>query len=42
MLAGNPDKAESDGTYWKATSKWNPSEDVMYYVTWSEGLDLDY
>ena len=33
-----PDKAESDGVIGKATLSWNKSEDVMYYVTWSEGF----
>ena len=36
--AGNPDKAVSDGTIVKATAKWTPSDDVMYYVTYSEGF----
>ena len=35
---GYPDKAETDGVIGKATLSWNPSEDVMYYVTWSEGF----
>ena len=33
-----PDKAVSDGVIGKATLAWNKSEDVMYYVTWSEGF----
>jgi outer membrane receptor protein involved in Fe transport len=33
-----PDKAESDGVIGKATLSWNKSDDVMYYVTWSEGF----
>ena len=33
-----PDKAESDGVIGKATLSWNVSNDVMYYVTWSEGF----
>ena len=33
-----PDKAESDGVIGKATLAWNKSDDVMYYVTWSEGF----
>jgi outer membrane receptor protein involved in Fe transport len=37
---GYPDKAETDGVIGKATLSWNPTEDTMYYVTWSEGLDL--
>ena len=35
---GYPDKAETDGVIGKATLSWNPSEDIMYYVTWSEGF----
>ena len=35
---GYPDKAETDGLIGKATVSWNPQEDVMYYVTWSEGF----
>ena len=35
---GYPDKAKSDGTIGKITYSWNPSEDIMYYVTWSEGF----
>ena len=33
-----PDKAATDGVIGKATYSWNPSEDLMYYVTWSEGF----
>ena len=35
---GYPDKAISDGVIGKVTYSWNPSEDRMYYVTWSEGF----
>ena len=35
---GYPDKAKSDGTIGKVTYSWNPSEDIMYYLTWSEGF----
>ena len=35
---GYPDKAKSDGVIGKVTYSWNPSDDVMYYVTWSEGF----
>ena len=35
---GYPDKAASDGVIGKATLAWNKSEDVMMYVTWSEGF----
>jgi outer membrane receptor protein involved in Fe transport len=33
-----PDKAKTDGVIGKATYSWNPSDDLMYYVTWSEGF----
>ena len=35
---GYPDKAETDGVIGKATLSWKPTEDIMYYVTWSEGF----
>ena len=35
---GYPDTAQSDGVIGKITYAWNPSEDIMYYVTWSEGF----
>ena len=35
---GYPDKAKTDGTIGKVTYSWNPSDDVMYYLTWSEGF----
>ena len=35
---GYPDTAGSDGVIGKITYSWNPSEDLMYYVTWSEGF----
>ena len=35
---GYPDKAETDGVIGKVTYSWKPSEDKMYYVTWSEGF----
>ena len=38
MLDGYPDTAQTDGIIGKATLELNPSEDVMYYVTWSEGF----
>ena len=34
----HPDKAETDGVIGKVTYSWNTSEDIMYYVTWSEGF----
>jgi len=33
-----PDKAETDGVIGKATLSWNVNEDVMTYLTWSEGF----
>ena len=35
---GYPDKAETDGIIGKATLSWKPSDDLMYYLTWSEGF----
>jgi outer membrane receptor protein involved in Fe transport len=35
---GYPDKAETDGVIGKATLAWNKTEDLMYYLTWSEGF----
>ena len=35
---GYPDKASTDGVIGKVTYSWNPSDEVMYYVTWSEGF----
>ena len=35
---GYPDKATSDGAIGMVTYSWNPSEDVMYYLKWSEGF----
>ena len=35
---GYPDKAQTDGVIGKVTYSWNPAEDIMYYVTWSEGF----
>ena len=34
----HPDKAETDGVIGKVTYSWNTSEDIMYYLTWSEGF----
>jgi len=34
----HPDKAETDGVIGKVTYSWNVSDDVMYYLTWSEGF----
>jgi len=35
---GYPDKAETDGVIGKVTYSWKPSDDTMYYLTWSEGF----
>ncbi len=35
---GYPDKAKHDGVIGKATLLGIQVEDVMYYVTWSEGF----
>jgi len=35
---GYPDKAETDGVIGKVTYSWKPTDDTMYYVTWSEGF----
>ena len=33
-----PDVAEDDGVIGKVTLAWAPNDDIMYYVTWSEGF----
>lgn len=33
-----PDVAEDDGVIGKVTLAWAPTDDSMYYVTWSEGF----
>jgi outer membrane receptor protein involved in Fe transport len=35
---GYPDKAETDGVIGKATLSWKPTDDIMYFLTWSEGF----
>ncbi len=35
---GAPDKAVADGTIFKVTADWKPTDSQMYYVTWSEGF----
>ncbi len=35
---GAPDKAVADGTIFKVTADWRPTDDQMYYVTVSEGF----
>ena len=36
--AGTPDKASTDGMIYKLTGEWTPSDDVMFYATYSEGF----
>lgn len=36
--AGTPDKASTDGVIYKMTGEWTPTEDVMFYATYSEGF----
>ena len=36
--AGNPDKAATDGVIVKGTLEWTPSEDLLFYATYSEGF----
>ena len=33
-----PDKAATDGMIYKATGEWKPTEDVLFYATYSEGF----
>ena len=35
---GAPDKAVADGTIFKVTADWKPTDDQMYYLTVSEGF----
>ena len=35
---GAPDKAVADGTIFKVTAGWRPTDDQMYYLTISEGF----
>ncbi len=35
---GAPDKAATDGVIFKVTADWKPTNDQMYYFTWSEGF----
>ena len=35
---GAPDKAVADGTIFKVTADWRPTDDQLYYLTWSEGF----
>ena len=36
-----PDKAEDDGVIGKVTVSWQPNDDHLWYVTWSEGFEQD-
>ncbi|TNE58680.1 MAG: TonB-dependent receptor [Alphaproteobacteria bacterium] len=33
-----PDKAEAKGTIYKATAVWTPTDDLLFYATYSEGF----
>ncbi|PWE17405.1 TonB-dependent receptor [Marinicauda salina] len=33
-----PDVAATDGTIFKVTGTWTPTEDLLFYATWSEGF----
>ncbi|WP_018147740.1 TonB-dependent receptor [Henriciella marina] len=35
---GAPDKAETDGFIYKLTGEWTPTEDLLFYATYSEGF----
>ena len=37
-VAGAPDKAVAEGTIFKATLDWRPTDEHLYYVTLSEGF----
>ena len=34
----NPDTAQTDGTIFKLTGTWTPTDDGLFYATWSEGF----
>ena len=36
--ADAPDKAATDGMIYKMTGEWTPTDDVMFYATYSEGF----
>jgi len=33
-----PDSAKAEGSIFKVTASWVPSDDSLYYITWSEGF----
>lgn len=35
---GNPDTAATDGVIVKGTAEWTPTEDLLFYMTYSEGF----
>ena len=35
---GAPDKAATDGMIYKVTGNWTPTEDLLFYATYSEGF----
>ncbi len=36
--SGAPDKAKTDGMIYKVTGEWKPTEDLLFYATYSEGF----
>ena len=36
--SGAPDKAKADGMIYKVTGEWTPSDNVLFYATYSEGF----
>ena len=38
LFSGSNDTAQTDGVIGKVSLSWTPSENQLYYVTWSEGI----
>ena len=38
LFSGDNDTAQTDGVIGKISLSWTPTEDALYYVTWSEGF----
>ena len=38
IFSGDNDTSATDGRYRKISLSWTPSDDQLYYVTWSEGF----
>ncbi|MEH6557390.1 MAG: TonB-dependent receptor [Oceanicoccus sp.] len=38
LFSGKNDTADSDGVIGKVSFSWTPNNDMLYYVTWSEGF----